>query len=282
MKNSRMKLKSISIILFSFLFLQTSVNAEKKIKLVVLHTNDTHSQVEPHKRKGLGGYARRLGVIDSIRKVEKNVLLLDAGDFCQGTPYFNFFNGKVEIETMNMMKYDAGTLGNHEFDNGMDSLLKVLQMAQFPIISSNYDVSKTPLKPYVKNFIIKKIGGLKIGIFGIGVNPKGLIFQKNYKGMKFLNPIKRSEQVAKYLKEKQKCDFVIGVSHTGNKDGDQVTDYDIARESENIDLIVGGHSHEVIVNKTIKNRNKKPVIVVQAGKSGFYLGKVELFFTQKK
>ncbi len=270
--------------LLLIVLLQTAItsNAQKEVKLVILHTNDTHSQVEPHQTKDLGGYARRLGVIDSIRKVEKNVLLLDAGDFCQGTPYFNFFNGKIEIEAMNRMKYDAGTLGNHEFDNGMDSLLNVLKMAEFPIISANYDVSKTPLKPYVKEYIIKEYDGLKVGIFGIGVNPEGLIFKKNYKGMRFIDPIKKSEEVARFLKEKKKCDFVIGVSHTGNKAGDDVTDYDIGKQSENIDLIVGGHSHEVILNKSVMNKNGEPVIVVQVGKSGFYLGKVELFFNENK
>ncbi len=275
--------KRYYILLILFLTqLGVVANAEKKVKLVILHTNDTHSQVEPHQTKKLGGYARRLGVIDSIRRVEKNVLLLDAGDFCQGTPYFNFFNGKVEIEAMNKMKYDAVTLGNHEFDNGIDSLLNILKMAKFSVISANYDVSKTPLKSYVKEYIIRNYDGVKVGVFGIGVDPEGLIIKENYKGMKFVEPIKKAEEVAKFLKENKQCDWVICLSHTGNKSTDGITDYDIARQSKNIDLIVGGHSHEMILNKTVLNQKNKPVILVQVGKSGFFLGKVELFFNKNK
>ena len=160
--------------------------AEKKIKLVILHTNDTHSQVEPTENSNLkttnmGGYARRMGVIEKIRSEEKNVLLFDAGDFSQGTPYFNFFNGRVEIDALNRMQYDAGTLGNHEFDNGIDTLAVILKNARFPLISSNYEVDNTPIKNQIQPYLILKKFGLKIGIMALNVDPKSLIIESKAK-----------------------------------------------------------------------------------------------------
>ena len=160
------------LLIFFFITFSASVFGGKTTKIVILHTNDTHSQVEPEKNSGMGGYARRLGVINQIRKEEKNVLLFDAGDFFQGTPYFNFYSGNVEVKAMKMMGYDAVTLGNHEFDNGIDSLAKALKNNKIPVVSANYTVENTPLKPYVKPYKIIRKGGLKIGVFGIGVNLK--------------------------------------------------------------------------------------------------------------
>jgi 5'-nucleotidase len=283
-----MKLIKKQTILILLLALSiTNAFSAQKTKLVILHTNDTHSQVEPTekstlKTSNMGGYARRMGVIEKIRKEEKNVLLLDAGDFSQGTPYFNFYNGRVEIGAMNRMKYDAVTLGNHEFDNGMDTLAAILQKAQFPIVSSNYDVSKTPLAGQVKPWIIIKKGELKIGIMALNVDPKSLIIENNYKGLIYENPLEKAEEIATLLKKKKKCDVIICLSHLGaDSTSQEINDFVIARESRYIDVIIGGHSHSIIANTIRKNANQKPIIIAQTGKSGFLLGKIELELGKK-
>lgn len=270
------------ISLFLVLLANTLCGQENK-RLVILHTNDTHSQVEPSEKRGFGGYAYRMGVIDSIRKEEQHTLLLDAGDFFQGTPYFNFFRGEIEIEAMNKMKYDATILGNHEFDNGMDSLAKILKRAKFPILNANYGLENTVLEPYIRPYIIKKINGLKVGIFGLGVNPAGLILQDNYKGMSYHDPIQTAIKLSDNLKNKEKCDLVICVSHLGAKTETvgNPTDFDVAKATTNLDIIISGHSHQVIVGEIEKNAQGNKVVISQMGKSGFYLGKIELTFERE-
>ncbi len=270
-----------------FLFITLPAFAGQKVKLVILHTNDTHSQVEPSEKSSLktanmGGYARRMGVIEKTRKEEKNILLLDAGDFWQGTPYFNFYNGRVETDAMNRMKYDAVTLGNHEFDNGLDTLAAILQKAQFSVISSNYDVSKTPLAAWVKPWIIIKKGELKIGIMALNVDPKSLIIENNYKGMTYENPFEKANEIATLLKKKKKCDVIICLSHLGaDSISQEINDFEIARKSKYIDVIIGGHSHSMIANTIRKNAEQKPVIIAQTGKSGFFLGRIDLELEKK-
>lgn len=270
-----------------FLFISLPAFAGQKVKLVILHTNDTHSQVEPSEKSSLktanmGGYARRMGVIKKTRKEEKNILLLDAGDFWQGTPYFNFYNGRVETDAMNRMKYDAVTLGNHEFDNGLDTLAAILQKAQFPVISSNYEVSKTPLAARVKPWIIIKKGELKIGIMALNVDPKSLIIENNYKGMTYENPFEKANEIATLLKKKKKCDVIICLSHLGaDSISQEINDFEIARKSKYIDVIIGGHSHSMIANTIRKNAEQKPVIIAQTGKSGFFLGRIDLELEKK-
>ena len=263
-------------------FASVSVFAQQKIKLVILHTNDTHSQVEPTDKSGLktsemGGYARRMGVINQIREKEKNVLLVDAGDFSQGTPYFNFFNGRVEVDAMNRMKYDAGTLGNHEFDNGIDTLAVILKNVQFPEISSNYKLENTALKGMLKPFVILKRYGLRIGIMALNVNPKSLIFEKNYKGMEYEDPVRKANEISTLLKKKEKCDVVICLSHLGaDTTKMEINDFEIAHKTSNIDVIIGGHSHSMITNITERNAIGKPIVIAQMGKSGLYLGRIDL------
>ena len=270
-----------------FLFFSISVFAQQKIKLVILHTNDTHSQIEPTEKSTLktanmGGYARRIGEINLIRLQEKNVLLVDAGDFSQGTPYFNFYNGRIEVEAMNRMKYDAGTLGNHEFDNGIDTLSAVLKNATFPILSSNYDLSITPLFSLVKPYLIIEKNGLKIGIMALDVNPKSLIIESNYKGLVYQDPIEKANEVSSMLKKKEKCDVIICLSHLGaDTTKMDVNDYEIAHKTRYIDVIIGGHSHSMINNTTEKNAAGKPILISQMGKSGLYLGRVELELEKK-
>jgi 5'-nucleotidase len=263
-------------------FFTINVYAQEAKHLVILHTNDTHSQVEPTdasaKEPNMGGYARRMGVIDSIRAAEPNVLLLDAGDYFQGSPYFNFFNGRIEIDAMNRMRYDAATLGNHEFDNGLDTLAVVLKLAKFPVVCANYDVSGTPIESEVKPYIIIERFGLKIGVFGLTVNPKSLIFEKNYKGIIYNDPIKMANATAKFLKKKKKCDLIICLSHLGTlEEGLEVSDYDLAHNSEYIDVIVGAHSHTLLNDNTsANNKLGKKVVLTQMGKSGLYLGRIDL------
>ena len=273
------------LIAFALIISTFSTLAQQNIKLVILHTNDTHSQVEPTEKSSLqtsdmGGYARRMGEISKIRQQEKNVLLVDAGDYSQGSPYFNFFNGRVEIDAMNRMQYDAGTLGNHEFDNGIDTLAVVLKTARFPLISSNYDFGKTALSGMIKPYIVLQRAGLRIGIMALDVNPKSLIFDKNYKGMEYEDPIIKANEISTLLKKKEKCDVIICLSHLG-ANGAEVNDFDIAHKSRYIDVIIGGHSHSMINNTTEKNAAGKPIVIAQVGKSGLYLGRVELELEKK-
>lgn len=273
--------KYVSLLILSFFFFSTALYAVKTEKIVILHTNDTHSQVEPNKAD-MGGYARRLGKINQIRNEEKNVLLVDAGDFSQGSPFFNFYNGRVEIEAMNRMGYDAVTLGNHEFDNGMDTLAVVMRLAKFPFVVANYDVSATPLQGFVKPYITQNKSGVKIGVFGIGVQPAGLIFQKNYKGLTYTDPVKKAVEISDYLKNTEKCDIVICLSHLGvTNDNGNPTDWDVVKGSKNIDVVIGGHSHSLIENRTEPNAAGKPVIIAQMAKSGVFLGRIDLTFEKK-
>ena len=282
-------MRPTKIILTSVLFLLTVtiISAQQKIKLVILHTNDTHSQVEPTEKSllktaDMGGYARRMGVINQIREQEKNVLLVDAGDFSQGTPYFNYFNGRVEIDAMNRMKYDAITLGNHEFDNGMDTLAMILKNAQFPLINSNYKLDKTPLSGLLKPYLILEKSGLRIGILALGVNPKSLIFEKNYKGLEYEDPIEKANEISTFLKKNEKCDVIICLSHLGaDTTKMEVNDFDVAHKTRYIDVIIGGHSHSMITNATVKNAVGKSIVIAQMAKSGLFLGRVEIDLEKK-
>lgn len=274
---------------YSYLFIVViGLSAQKTTKLVILHTNDTHSQIEPSdpsavKYPDMGGYARRMGIINQIRDQEELVLLVDAGDIFQGTPFFNFFNGRIEIEGYNMMKYDAITLGNHEFDNGIDTLATVLKLAKFPVVSANYDVSKTPISKLVKPYIVIKRGGVKIGVFGLGVNPEGLIMERNYKGMVYKDPILTAQRIATILKKREKCDVIICLSHLGSVPALRaMNDFELARQTSDIDVIVGGHSHSLIVDVKTLNANGKNVVIAQMLKSGFFLGRIDLELTALK
>jgi len=287
MKTKDKNLNTVKVLVILLIVSMGTVMAQQKIRLVILHTNDTHSQVEPTdkstlKTSDMGGYARRMGLIEQIRAKEKNVLLVDAGDYSQGTPYFNFFNGRVEIDAMNRMGYDAGTLGNHEFDNGIDTLAVVLKNAKFPMVSSNYKLDKTALYSLVKPYVIIVRAGLRIGIMALDVNPESLIFDKNYKGLVYLDPVEKANEVSTLLKKNEKCDVIICLSHLGSDSTKkEVNDFEIARKTRYIDVIIGGHSHSMISNTTVKNAAGKPMVIAQVGKSGLYLGEVELELEKK-
>ena len=249
--------------------------------LTILHTNDTHSQVEP-KANGLGGYARRMGLIAQERKKDKNLLLLDAGDFCQGTPYFNFYHGRVEIDAMNRMRYDVATLGNHEFDNGIDTLAEVLKEARFSVVCANYDFTGTALESIIKPYTIIRKGGLKIGVFGLGCSPKGLIAEKNFAPVKYLAPYSIAQNMADTLRA-QNCDIVICLSHMGTfgKTTEDVCDTALVAHTRGIDVVIGGHTHQLYENLRIANLDGDYIPVCQIGKSGEHLGKIVLYLGDK-
>lgn len=242
--------------------------------LTILHTNDTHSQVEPleaGKRDAhCAGYARRMGYIAQERVNDPQLLLFDAGDFCQGTPYFNFYHGRIEIDAMNRMGYDAITLGNHEFDNGVDTLAVVLRDAEFDVVCANYDVTNSPLQGIVKPYTILRRGGLKIGVFGLGVNPEGLIAEHNFYPLQYLEPIEVAQKTADLLKQQKHCDLVVCLSHMGTHSND----IELAKASRNIDIIIGGHTHKIVENLHIPNMDGDSVLLAQTGKAGARIGKI--------
>lgn len=263
-------------------------------RVVILHTNDTHSQIEPfdpsHKSYGnLGGVVRRMAIIDSIRSAEPNVLLVDAGDAIQGTPYFNLFGGDVEFKAMNAMGYDVRTLGNHEFDAGLTKLAELVKQSTADFISSNYDLSATPLAGLVKPWVIREIGGYRVGFLALNVNPENLIPAELCKGVVFHDPIEAANQTARLLKEKG-ADIVVVLSHLGYsaENASDTTDPQVAAASSDIDLIIGGHSHTVIDPERIaadpesatpcrvKNREGREVVIAQTGMGGAYLGYIAI------
>ena len=250
--------------------------------LTILHTNDMHSQIDPFpkdhpKYPGSGGFARIAEKVDEIRKLRSNVLLIDAGDIFQGSPYFNFFKGELEIKLMSEMKYDASTFGNHEFDNGIHELAKQVSKASFPFINCNYDLAETPLKDLHKKYIILNKGDKKIGITGVGIRLYGLADPKNMKNLKYHDPVESADKVAEQLKD-EGCDIVICLSHLGYKyNYDKVSDLVMADNVKNIDLIIGGHTHTFMKQPDIiNNKHGKQVIVHQAGWGGLRLGVLQL------
>ncbi len=280
-------MKRIYLLILIQVTLNVILFAGEKVKLVILHTNDTHSQIEPTEKSSLktsnmGGYARRMGEIAKIRSEEKNVLLFDAGDFSQGTPYFNFFHGRLEMDALNQMQYNAGTLGNHEFDNGIDTLAMVLSKAKFPVLSSNYDVSQTPLMPYIKPYTVTEMAGIKIGIMALDVQPKGLIIESNYRGLTYNDPVETAKKTSTYLKKKLKCDLVICLSHLGSDSTSvDVNDFNIAHATKYIDIIIGGHSHTMLENVKTNNGVGRKIVIAQVGKSGLYLGRIDIEMEKK-
>ncbi len=251
-------------------------------KITILHTNDVHSRIEPFSRgkhKGLGGAARRAALIKKIREQEKHVLLLDAGDMFQGTPYFNFFGGDLEYQLMNYMAYDAVTIGNHDFDAGLKVLQKQAKKAKFPLLSANYDFAGTEMDGYIKPYHIIEKGGVKIGIFGVGIELDGLVPSTLFGKTKYLDPISKANETAAILKEKENCRLVICLSHLGYKyESDRPSDEQLAQKSSHIDLILGGHTHTFMEKPaTLKDLDGETVVVNQVGWAGILLGKIDLY-----
>jgi len=258
-------------------------------KLTILHTNDVHSRIEPFpmdgsRNEGLGGAAKRKAMIDKIRKEEENILLVDSGDIFQGTPYYNYFGGELEMKLMTEMGYDAATMGNHDFDGGIDGFEKQMVHADFPFIVSNYDFGDTILHDKVNKQKIFQYGDIKIGVVGVGIELAGLVPESLYKKTVYHDPIKYADKHAQSLKQDHDCDYVVCLSHLGYSYRDsKVSDQTMAQNTSYIDLILGGHTHSFLSKPDIRrNRKGKEVIINQAGWAGILLGRVDIYFEKNK
>ena len=263
----------------------TDLYKPKMSTLTILHTNDVHSRIEAFPKdgsrySGLGGAAKRASLIDKIRKEQDNVLLLDAGDMFQGTPYFNFFGGELEFKLMSQMKYDAATIGNHDFDAGIDTLHQQAKQASFELINCNYDFSNTVMNGQVKPYKVYQKGDIKVGVLGVGIELDSLVPQSLYKETQYADPIKQANKYAQILKQDMGCHYVICLSHLGYKyKENKVSDHDLAAQTSNIDLILGGHTHTFLKKPTIiGNANGKQVHVNQVGWAGIVLGQMQVSF----
>lgn len=263
------------------------IQSVKHKKITILHTNDVHSHIDPFgpedgRNPNKGGVARRATLIDNIRLSNPNTLLLDAGDIFQGTPYFNYYGGELEFKLMSKLKYDAATIGNHDFDNGIDGLFAQLPHAEFDFLSANYDFSNTIMDGQVKPYKVFIKDGIKIGVFGLGIQLKGLVDKKMYKETVYLDPFETAQEMSRLLKEEEKCDLIICLSHLGYDYGDnteKASDIKIAQNSKNIDLIIGGHTHTFLPEPTVvSNSLGHNMLVNQVGCYGINLGKIDFYF----
>lgn len=277
-------------IILSILFcMSVAVWAQDK-QLVILHTNDTHSCVQPLSKNladtlfaGRGGYLRRIAMLEEERAKYPDLLLFDSGDFSQGSPYYNLYGGEVEVGLMNRMHYDAATIGNHEFDFGLENMARIFKMADFPIVCSNYDFAGTPVQGLVKRYVIIKRKGLKIGVFGLGPKLEGLVSDYNCKGVRFLDPVIVAQEMADLLRGEKKCDIVICLSHLGWDKVNTLTDGQMMSKTKGIDLVLGGHSHTFFKDlKYVKNADGIEVANDQNGKSGIYIGKMIVNLTRSR
>lgn len=262
-----------------------SISSFAQKTLTILHTNDVHSRIEPvspdspdPKAANKGGFLRVAAYVEQVRKETPNVLVFDCGDFSQGTPYYNMFKGEAEIQLMNTIGYDAGTIGNHEFDFGLDNMVRLFKMANFPFVCANYDVKGTVLEQWVKPYIIIEKYGLKIGVFGLGTKLSGMVQASNYGDVVFHDPYKAANRTAFELK-KQNCDIIICLSHLGftSNAKDPISDIELVKSTRNIDLVLGGHSHTFIDKPMVyKNLDGKEVPITQMGRSGIFVGRVDI------
>lgn len=267
-------------LLSALVIISCSLDANAR-KLVILHTNDTHSQIEvvrSGKGIGKGGVHQRAEFFAKIKAENENVLILDAGDYNQGTPYFTVFKGDLEVQVMNELGYEVVTLGNHEFDNGLDELARRLRNAKYTTVCANYDFTDTPLKDIIKPYVVIERGGLKIGIFGITTDLKTLVAKQNIKGMVYEDAYEVTDAMALKLRKELGCDLVIALTHIGYSGyPNQLSDINLAQKTENVDIIIGGHSHTFLKSEKIyKNRAGKDVVIVQAGAQGEYVGQLEI------
>lgn len=261
----------------------TLTAAAKGRQLLILHTNDTHSCVLPLNPNladtmlaGRGGFLRRAAMIDQMRKEDKDLLLLDSGDFSQGSPYYTMFKGDVETELMNIMGYDAATIGNHEFDFGLENMARIFRKAKFPIVCANYDFTGTVVEGLVKPYVIIKRKGVRIGIFGLSPKLDGLVMASTCAGVRYSDPIKTANAVADKLKNEEKCDVVICLSHLGWEEAG-LNDMEMMAKTRNIDLVLGGHSHSYFKTLNhVRNLDGKDVPNDQNGKHGIFVGKITL------
>jgi 5'-nucleotidase len=260
------------------------------VKLTILHTNDVHSRLEAFpmdgsRNQGLGGVSARASLINKLRSENEHVLLLDAGDIFQGTPFFNLYKGEPEMKAMSMMGYDAVTMGNHDFDAGLDNFASQLTHATFPVVICNYNFSNTPMEGKSVPYKIFTKGKMRIGVTGVGIELKGLVPDNLYGNTQYLDPVQKLNETATHLKLKEKCDLVICLSHLGYKydKGNKISDIELAKNSEHVDIIIGGHTHTFLDKPDIVyNKNKSEVIVNQAGWAGIVLGRIDVTFDRQR
>jgi len=264
-----------------------SCSRARATKITILHTNDVHSHVEAFglnagRNSNKGGVAKRAALVESVRKENPNTLLLDAGDIFQGTPYFNFYGGELEFKLMSLLKYDVATIGNHDFDNGINGLYAQLPHAKFDFVSANYDFSNTVMDTHVKPYKTFVKEGVKIGVFGLGIELEGLVTKEAYKETKYLDPVTIAQEMSRVLKTEEKCDLIICLSHLGydyKKSPSKISDLKLAKATQDIDLIIGGHTHTFLDEPTIEtNAAGKEVLVNQVGCYGLYMGKIDFYF----
>lgn len=254
-------------------------------RLVILHTNDTHSCIYPLNKHladtllaGRGGFIRRAVMVGEERKEHPNLLLLDSGDFSQGSPYYTLYKGDVEVGLMNLMRYDAATIGNHEFDFGIENMARLFKKADFPVVCANYDFTGTALEGIVKPYVVLKRDGLRIGVFGLSPELDGLVLAESCAGVKYNDPVKAANDVAKTLKEKEKCDIVICLSHLGWKLAG-LDDTELMSQLRNVDIVLGGHSHTYFTDmEYVKDLDGREIPNDQNGKHGIYVGKIVVDF----
>jgi 5'-nucleotidase len=280
-----------STALLSIAGIGVSCTKPKATKITILHTNDVHSHIDifgqnEGENSNKGGVARRAALVESVRKENLHTLLLDAGDIFQGTPYFNFYGGELEFKLMSLLKYDVATIGNHDFDNGITGLYSQLPHAKFDFISANYDFSNTLMDTHVKPYKTFIKGGVKIGVFGLGIELKGLVNKEDYKETKYLDPVEIAQDMSRILKTEEECDLIICLSHLGydyKTSTSKISDLKLAKSTKEIDLIIGGHTHTFLEKPTIVNNAiGKKVIVNQVGCFGLYVGKIDFYFEDKK
>lgn len=282
-----MTLRKTVVLYMLLLFMAMGAYAQKHLE--VLHTNDTHSCIMPLNPNladtavaGRGGFLRRVAMIKEERAKNPDLLLIDSGDFSQGSPFYTMFKGDVEIGLMNLMGYDAVTIGNHEFDFGLENMARIFKMAKFPVVCANYDFTGTCVEGLVKPYVIIKRNGLKIGLFGLSPQLEGLVDLSKCKGVTYLDPIEVGNRVAAELKHDKKCDVVICVSHLGWLRPDEMGDQKLLASSKDIDLVLGGHSHSYFKDlRYVNNADGKAVPVDQNGKNAMYVGKLTLSFDKK-
>jgi len=269
-------------------FLSAAPARNASRRLTILYTNDQHSRIDPFpdnhpKYPGQGGFAARAALIDRIRAEGNEVLLLDAGDVFQGTPYFNYFGGELEFRLMSKMGYDACTLGNHDFDNGVDGFLKQAPHASFAFVNSNYHIDNAAMRARIlENTVIRK-GKYKIGIYGLGIDFEGLVAAENHRGLSYTDPLAAALRQEEILKKKQGCDLVICLSHLGYSYSDnKISDLTLAKQLNDTDLLIGGHTHSFLTEPVnIVNSAGKNTLVTQAGWAGLILGRIDILFNSK-
>ena len=264
--------------------------AEGETLITILHTNDMHSQIDPlpanDRYAGKGGIARRGTLVKRIRREQPNTLLIDAGDCFQGTPYFNLYKGVVEYKTMSAVGYDVVTLGNHDFDNGIEGLAEAMKSATFEFVSANYDVSGTAIAETVKPYVVRQLGGVRVGLFGLGIKLEGLNPPESFKGLKYIDPVRMAHGAVRVLREKERCAMVVCASHLGyypQPKGDELGDSQVVSQVDGIDFIASGHTHTFMKQPVMaKQPSGKDTVIFQVGKSGIYLGRVDFTVRQNR